>query len=347
MKIAIIGFGGMGAYHPEIFLNKVDGIQVAGVFDIAEDRMKLAEKRGHHLFSSQEELLACKDVDVVVIATPNHLHKPIAIAAMEAGKHVVLEKPATITSKDFEDLVEVSKKTGKFITVHQNRRQDEDYLIIKKTYDENLIGKPFRIESRVQGSNGVPEGWRTTKAWGGGMLLDWGVHLIDQLMMMIDAKVDSVYAIEQRVEGFDCDDSFNLVLHYDNDIYAIVDIGTRFYHPLPRWVMSSQDGGVTVDDWSLTGKMTKAIVRMVEFDQVVFTAAGPTKTMAPRHEKTIEVSELPKATPNPLSFYQNLVEVVNGKAELIVKPEQVLRTLRVIDAAFVSFETGERVKTSI
>ena len=79
-------------------------------------------------------------------------------------------------------------------TVHQNRRWDEDYLTIKRIYDEGRLGRVFKIESRVHGSRGIPSDWRNQKAYGGGMVLDWGIHLLDQLLMMVKEPVVSVYA---------------------------------------------------------------------------------------------------------------------------------------------------------
>ena len=85
-------------------------------------------------------------------------------------------------------------QTGKFLTVHQNRRWDEDFLAVKNLYDHGWMGTPFRIESRVHGSRGIPGDWRQKPERGGGMVLDWGVHLLDQALMMVPEKVVRVYA---------------------------------------------------------------------------------------------------------------------------------------------------------
>lgn len=112
-------------------------------------------------------------VDVVLIATPNDVHKELALQAFAAGKHVICEKPVTLSVSDFKDMVSAADAAGRVLMVHQNRRWDEDFLTIKQMYNEKTIGDLFRIESRVHGANGIPGDWRHLEAHGGGMLLDW------------------------------------------------------------------------------------------------------------------------------------------------------------------------------
>ena len=102
---------------------------------------------------------------------------------MKAGKNVISEKPITLSSADLEEMKETSESTGRFLTVHQNRRWDEDYLTVKEILREGKLGELFRLESRVHGSRGIPGDWRQEKEHGGGMVLDWGVHLLDQALL--------------------------------------------------------------------------------------------------------------------------------------------------------------------
>ena len=136
---------------------------------------------------------------MVTIAVPNNFHKELAIQCLRAGKNVVCEKPVTMNAAELEEIMAVSKETGKLFSVHQNRRWDKDYRIIKKIIEDGTLGAPYFIESRVQGSRGAMYGWRGYKVNGGGMVLDWGVHLLDQMMDMIDSPVVSVDAHLQTV----------------------------------------------------------------------------------------------------------------------------------------------------
>ena len=165
----LIGYGGMGRWHTEI-LSNVPEIEIGGIYDIKEEKRIEAKEKGFSVYGSEEEMLSDPDIDVVLIATPNDCHKPIAIRAMHAGKNVISEKPVTLSSSDLQEMENVAKETGKFLTVHQNRRWDDDFLIIRKLVEEQKLGHVFRIESRVHGSRGIPGDWRKEKIHGGGKI---------------------------------------------------------------------------------------------------------------------------------------------------------------------------------
>ena len=182
VKVGIIGFGYMGHFH----LNKakqIDDTCVTAVFDISNEKLLEAEEENIEVFRTLEEFLNA-NIDLVVICTPNNWHAKYAIAAMKAGKHVMCEKPATMTVAELEEVINCSKETGKFFTVHQNRRWDIDYQIVHDTVINKKVGQITTIESRVFGERGVCYGWRADAEAGGGMLYDWGVHLIDQMLIV-------------------------------------------------------------------------------------------------------------------------------------------------------------------
>ena len=185
VRVAVVGYGGMGGWHTKR-LQEIPGVvELAGVYDIKPERNKAAEENGIHAYSSFEELLADKTVDVVTVAIPNDQHKKVCIQVMEAGKVAISEKPVTLCTADLEEMIAASKRTGSVFTVHQNRRWDEDFRVAEKIAKSGQLGRVFAIQSRVHGSRGIPGDWRNTKAQGGGMVLDWGVHLLDQMNMMM------------------------------------------------------------------------------------------------------------------------------------------------------------------
>ena len=110
--LAMVGFGGMAGWHYDL-IEKLDEMSVAGIWDIREERREYARSRQIHVYESQEELLADEKVDLVLIATPNDVHKSIAIEAMKAGKNVVSEKPVTLQTADLQEMIDASKKYGR------------------------------------------------------------------------------------------------------------------------------------------------------------------------------------------------------------------------------------------
>ena len=114
-------------------------------------------------------------------------------------------------------MIDCAKRTGSVFTVHQNRRHDPDYLHVREAIETGLLGDVFQIESRVTGARGIPEGWRLYAVAGGGMMLDWGVHLIDQMTNMFPGhKVTSIYCNMYHVVYKECDDGFKLTMKFDN-----------------------------------------------------------------------------------------------------------------------------------
>ncbi|MEG0768110.1 MAG: Gfo/Idh/MocA family oxidoreductase, partial [Clostridia bacterium] len=129
---AIIGFGGMGSWHFRNLTAKVDRIKVVGAYDIREEAQEKARENGLHVYETLEALWADPHIDLVTIATPNNFHKDLAIAALRAGKHVVCEKPVTLCAEELEQIIAVRDETGKVFSIHQNRRWDKDYRMVKQ-----------------------------------------------------------------------------------------------------------------------------------------------------------------------------------------------------------------------
>ncbi len=346
-KIGIIGYGGMAGWHHEN-VERIDGLRITAAYDIDAERLEIAEKKGLKAFTTLEEFFDKGDFDIVLVATPNNFHKDMVITALNHRKHVVCEKPVAMTSEELQEMIDTSEKNGMLFTVHQNRRWDRDFRMIRKVIDDGMIGKPYTIESRVHGSGGVVHGWRAYKVSGGGMLLDWGVHMIDQIMFMIPEKVVNVFARFCHVKTAEVDDYFKVVLTFQSGLIAQIEVGTYCLKPLPRWYVNGDLGSVYINGWECDGAVLHAKQMAMEWvPEVVQTVAGPTRTMAPRPRETIEQLELPEVVTDWVEFYKNVVGVLDLQTELIVKISEVMRVMRVMEACFKSGETGEVVFVSI
>ena len=346
-RIAMVGFGGMAEWHFDE-IRTIEGLEIAGIWDIKEQRRAYAAQKGLRLYKSLEDLLADEQTDLVLIATPNDVHKPVAIAAMEAGKNVISEKPITLSSADLQEMAAVSERTGRFLTVHQNRRWDEDYLTVKEILREGRLGELFRLESRVHGSRGIPGDWRQEKEHGGGMVLDWGVHLLDQMVMLFpEVPVCRVYATLTHVTNQLVDDGFYAELLFANGVSALVEVGTSNFISLPRWYVLGADGTAVIEDWNLKGRIVRASGVDEKDVTPVITAAGLTKTMAPRREDSIYTEELPKVKSDVREFYLNVMAVLEGREESRIRLPEVMRVMRLMEAIQESASTGKTVDRQI
>jgi len=251
--LAIVGFGGMGNWHRELIESGIDGLFVKGVFDIKQERLEYATENNLHAYKSLDELLADEEIDIVLCATPNDCHMDVTTKALKAGKNVVCEKPVAMNSDELKIMIDTANECKKLFVVHQNRRWDEDFLTMKKIYDDKLLGDVFNIESRVHGSRGIPGDWRGEKEHGGGMVLDWGVHIIDQMLQMVKEKVKTVYCKLDHVTNEIVDDGFKLFLTFESGKTALLEVGTSNFVELPRWYMQGNNGTAVINDWFLNG----------------------------------------------------------------------------------------------
>ena len=210
-------------------------------------------------------------------------------------------------------------KEKRCIKIHPSQRKKETEMTMKKILDDNTLGKVFRIESRVQGSRGVPGDWRNQPEHGGGMVLDWGIHLLDQtLMMTLPRKLKSVYAELTYVTNEKCDDGFRTTLIFDDGLSFYVEVTTSNFIELPLWYMLGENGSAVINNWDCDGK----IVMVSDWENrdavPIVAGAGITKTMAPRTDDTIKEYPLPVQKADWGEYYKNVFACLRGEQDIIV-----------------------------
>ena len=238
-------------------------------------------------------------------------------------------------------------KSGKLFTVHQNRRWDVDFLAMKKIVESGEIGELINIESRIHGSRGIPSDWRCTKVQGGGMILDWGVHLIDQILQIIKEKIVRIYCTETHITNSEVDDGFKLTMYFESGKTAYVEVGTYNFIAMPRFYLQCKNGSAIIEDWQKNAQ----IARMKAWNEKevlpVQTAAGITKTMAPRDEITLDMYEAERPVSDVHDFYRNFCAALEGKAESAITIAEVRRVMQVMEACFESSDKKQALEVNI
>lgn len=342
-NLVVIGYGGMGTWHTQHAL-KSDVVNLAGVYDINPEKNKLAEERGIFAYDSYEAVLADEKVDLITVAIPNDSHKEVVIRALEAGKNVICEKPVSMDSAELDEMIAASEKSGKLFSVHQNRRFDVDFLAMKQIKQSGELGGLINIESRIHGSRGIPSDWRGEKEHGGGMLLDWGVHLIDQVLQIFDEKIDKIYCVFDHITNKEVDDGLKMTIYFEGGKSAYIEVGTYNFIPMPRFYLRAEKGSAIITDWREKCKVAKCKYWHESEVLPVQTAAGLTKTMAPRDSVTMDEYELEKPASDVHDYYRNFCAAIDGKAEQLVTHPQMRRVMKVMEACFESDRLGQVVK---
>ncbi|MBR6740881.1 MAG: Gfo/Idh/MocA family oxidoreductase [Clostridia bacterium] len=349
-RSGIIGYGHMGsAYHAKRLRELTDCVIPTAAFDIRPEMMKNVVEDGLRPCSSVEDLLAQKDIDIIVVATPNHVHKDLSIAAMRAGKNVICEKPVTMNAAELEEIIAVSKETGMQFAAHQNRRWDGNFMNVKSIVESGKIGTPFYIKHRIHGSGGVVYGWRNDPLNGGGFLMDWGIHLLDRtIWLMREHKIVEVGAKVHNILSR-ADDNAIVNITFDNGCKLLVETMHYAFAGEPLWTVHGDKGCIVIPDEDTPGNVTYATVTGERYaDDLCYREQGPvtiTSRVLTETYKTEPLVPIGQSNfPNLWQrFYENYTAALDGTEDLIVTPEQSLRLMKVIDMIYESSRTNQSI----
>ncbi len=238
IRTVVVGYGYAGRHIHVPLVRLEPALQLHGVCsgDPAK-RDTIASQLGCRTYAGFDEVIADPAVDLVVLATPNALHAPQAIAAMSAGKHVVVDKPMCLTVAEADQMIDAARQTARVLRVFHNRRLDGDFLTLRSLIDQGELGRIRWMELSWQ-KYGLPRTWRQVASVGGGRLYDLGSHLIDQALILGASPVKSVYCRQLReFEGRDIESHSMLTMVFADGATAIIDTTCASRIPKPRYML--------------------------------------------------------------------------------------------------------------
>ncbi len=290
-----------------------------------------------------DDLVNDPELELIVVNTPDHTHFDLARKALLAGKHVVVEKPFTLTTKEGNDLIGLAQEKNRVLTVFQNRRWDGDFLTVSKVVRERLVGELVEFESHFDRfRNYIQEGtWKEDPSRGTGNIYNLGSHMIDQVLILFGIP-EALYAdLKIRREGSKVNDYYDIHLYY-NRFKAILKSSYLVREPGPRYLIHGilgtfvkhgidpqeellKSGEIPVgEDWGMEDEHFWGILNSEIQGEPV--------------RKRIET--IPG---NYQAFYDNLYYAIREEQELAVKPEEALDVVRIIEAAIRSNREGKVV----
>lgn len=343
IKLGIVGFGFMGHEYLKI-IDDIKEIELKAVCDIESKQLQDAPEQVK-TFNNVDDFLAFSEIDTVIVSVPNPLHHEVVLKAAKAGKHIICEKPAAMSVAEFDEMVQATQEAKVTFTVHHQRRWDSDYRIMKEVYDQKLVGDMYIIKSQLYGVNGNMHDWHIYPEMGGGMLYDWGVHLIDQMLNMLDSEIETIYADVQNVINEKVDDYFKIITKFKNGITTEIELGTYYLTPKRTWFIGGKKGSAMIDGFGGGGKIvrTKHLLENVP-EKITMTSAGPTRSFGPPAPGLLYEEDLPEVQVNHRDYFKNYVQARKGEEEFAIKPEQVRRVLVFMDAVRESSRKGETVR---
>lgn len=273
--------------------------------------------------------------DLVVIASPNQTHFPLARDALLAGKHVVVDKPFTVTVQEADTLIALAREQRRVLTVFQNRRLDGDFLTIRKLLPQ--LGEIFMFEANWDRFRpAIKRGWREVAEPGGGVLNDLGAHLIDHALELFGPP-ESIEGdvIAQRPQAR-VDDYFDLSLHYGR-MRVCLRCATLVAEPRARFAVHGSGGSFTKFGIDVQEAQLKAGLGPrdqgfgVDERDGIFTAPDGTRTSVPTERGRY------------LDYYEAVAAAILDGARVPVDPADSRMGLLLIDLARRSSELGQRL----
>ncbi len=337
IKTALVGYGSVGQNIHAPLISVCKDLELVAVVERTQQTSK--EKYPHiEVFKSLEDLLQADTADLIVIVTPNEHHFSQAKAALEAGKHVVVDKPVTIHSTEAGELRDLAASKGLVLSVFQNRRLDGDILTIKKILDEKILGRIVHFESHFDRFRPhLVDNWREKEVPGNGITYDLGTHLIDQALMLF-GRPHWIYAeiLKQRT-GAVADDFFDVTMMYEG-LNVRLTASVLANAPIPRFLVLGEKGSYAKYGLDVQEKAFKS----GQIPEGANWGLEDAEAWGKLHLENQTIS-YPTERGDYRIFYQNIADAIKAKSGLHVKMDEAIDVLKIIEAAFLSNKEGRRI----
>jgi UDP-N-acetyl-2-amino-2-deoxyglucuronate dehydrogenase len=354
-KIALVGAGVIGTHHGLVISQLADRAELVAVVDIHPERAeRLAAERGGKAFTSLTEALAAVPIDIVVVCTPTGHHGEVAIDALAAGKHVIIEKPAEITVAKTDEIIEAQRKAGTLVAVISQHRFDQSTEIALAAIAKGELGRLSTGIASIdwwRGQTYYDSGdWRGT--WeldGGGALMNQGVHTVDLLVATMGRPVE-VFAYtgtlaHQRIE---VEDAAVAVVRFESGALGVLHATTAAYPGLSaRLQVHGDQGSIVIDNDLLTFIHTTP--QGSEAEERSYGSASESINQLGNYdltEQTGPTTGSPAGGLSPLAHrrqYANFLAALAGEEPLRVDLETNRRSIGVITGVYESARTGRPV----
>jgi predicted dehydrogenase len=342
IDVGLIGFGLAGKYFHAPVIRAVPGLRLAAIVERNgnEAARTYLETR---IVPSVEDLLAIETIRLVVIATPNQTHFPLAKQCLEAGRDVVVDKPFTTTVGEALQLFQIAKSNRRLLTVYHNRRFDADFQAARDVVRGAILGRVVRFESHYDRYRPTSKvgAWREKPGAGSGVLFDLAPHLIDQALTLF-GRPESISAdIRIERQGFSTDDAFDVTLGYPGSLRAELKATMLCATPRPRLVLLGEKGSYVKSEFDpLENSLRNGLVP--QGDSWVLEKEEHWGELTIVEEGQERKSKVPSKG-DWREFYANVRDALRGQTPLLVTPQQALDVMVTLESAVESNTKGCKV----
>jgi predicted dehydrogenase len=358
IRVGLIGFGFAGRIFQSNVIEAVEGLELAAIVQRSGSEAASAFPQVK-IVPSVEALLADDSIRLVVVATPNATHLPIARQCLLDDRDVVIDKPFALSSAEAGELIQLARSRQRLLSVYQNRRWDGDFLTVRKLLDGDRLGRLVKFESHYDRYRQLPRlhAWREDGSPGGGVLFDLGAHLVDQALVLFGVPQSVWASVRVEREGGRIDDAFDLYLHYPPSLAQMSASSSSVVGPVPSglgvWLRATclaRDPGARFTLNGTLGTFRKFGIDPQEAHLLAgdMFSSNPWGVEGPEHWGTLITDEggepvstrIPTEPGDYRGYYINLRDAIHGNVALEVTPLQAWRTMRTLEMARESSRTG-------
>jgi predicted dehydrogenase len=347
IDVGLIGFGLAGrSFHAPV-IRAVPGLRLAAILQRSGN--EAAERYPDvRIVRTLDELLAIKEIRLVVIATPNDSHFPLAQQSLAAGRDVLVDKPFTTTLDEAIALVRFAKQQNRLFTVYQNRRYDGDFQAILQLVASGALGRIVRFESNYDRFRPQlkPNAWRERSGPGAGIFFDLAPHLIDHALMLFGLPLALTADIRREREGAVADDAFDLAFHYPRGLRADLRSSILAAVTRPRFLLHGTQGAFIKQSFD----PQESNLRRGYIPTDSAWGAEPEENwglLTLSENGTLTQRRVPSVNCDYRDFYANLRDAILGKAKLAVTPEWALDVMRLLELARQSSDERRTVSVPV
>ncbi len=335
IDVGLIGFGlGGRCFHAPV-IRAVEGLRLAAILERTGE-MAAQLYPDARIVRTLDELLAIDSIQLIAISTPNQTHYPLAKYCLEAGRHVVVDKPFTTTVTEATELLQLAKQRNRVLTVYHNRRFDADFQALRQTIAADILGRIIRFESTYDRFRPVPKpgAWREKPGPGSGILFDLAPHLLDQGMTLLGTPEAITADVRSERTGLPTDDAFDIFLHYPQGARVLLRATMMSALPRPRLVVLGEKGSYLKREFDpleptlRNGEIPTGPSWVVEepenYGQLTLIENGNTTTR-----------KIP-STGDWREFYANIRDAILHKAPLLITPQQILNVMQSLELTLES-----------
>lgn len=331
IRVGLMGLGRSGwDIHAQALAEHTDFVVAAVADPLAERREEAGERFGCATYSRPEGVVADEDVEVVIVATPSHTHASLAIAALDAGKHVVVEKPMAQDRAEMDALLGAAKRTGRVLTCYQPRRLDADFTALQDVVASGRLGRLVLVRRGLYRFTRRAD-WQTLRKFGGGELANTGAHLLDQVLTLLGARFGDLFAdLQHTVGAGDAEDHVKVCFTTAGGTTADIEVTLCAALPQPEWVVLGTAGAVRGTGGELTVRWydPSTLAPLVLDEGPAAGRRYGTGEQIIWHEETLSPTQ---TRPQALLFYDRLWATLRENAPLLVTPESIRPQIEIIE----------------